>query len=87
MQLIAIGVVTPSDAAAAEAMCRAWALYRAAAKAAEDDPTSRDARMNFSAYYKDFMSVAALFGMTPVARGKIVVPSAPTDDDILNLYG
>lgn len=66
------GVATAVDGPALEAMCEAWAEYKAAKKLKA--PTIREMRqrqMLKSAAYREWYGIAAKFGLTPSDRAKI----------------
>ncbi|MEO9591875.1 P27 family phage terminase small subunit [Rhodopirellula bahusiensis] len=71
--LIEQGIATATDAPRLQMMAEAWALLRIATKALNKNPINKDTRIAYAEYSRQFAAAASEFGMTPVARSRIVI--------------
>lgn len=73
-----------SDSAALEALCRSWAILRAAMRLLEANPSDRDARLTYSQSFGAVEKLLGRFGCDPAARAKLgevrARPRLPIDD-------
>lgn len=76
-RLTKLGLATELDSHELTSMCQWWAKYQKYMRSADDD--YRNHNMAISAY-KQFRTIAAKFGMTPVDRVGLK-GNAPTIDD------
>lgn len=70
-KLIAKGVATEIDAPALLAMCNCWANYCKAERTKPIPGRGRERQMEINGYLREWRSLAAKFGLTPVDRARI----------------
>jgi phage terminase small subunit len=79
-ELIAKGVAKAADAPALQAMCCHWAAYQKAnrTRPPKEFNEQRARQLLVTGYYREWLTVASRFGLTPADRAKIEV--TPGDD-------